>query len=1094
MRYTEANPETIGGMSKINTTALSTYLKVRSGIHYRKSQPEESHVMVQAYNTGLTGAQVLQNTTAIPSQGDFSSTALGTDSSGAGLGRFSTAPGGEVAYCNGVDTVIWPGDEQRISGFYNYDPTGGFSYDFTSEVQNTLTTDFATVTSADGGLDSNVMLLLHLDNDATDDSPTTAHTPVPSNMTYSTSVKVFGTHSAVFNGSNAKITIPDDADFDFSSGTFTIDGKFMVDSLASVNPIFHQNVPITTVPFDSGSLEPSVGDVLEGNVGSPGGGGTVVRVGTLDVGTSWGASDAAGSVYLSGGVAGLANNEIVNNNTLGSPAGDDIFTVDGTVTLNDDEDHFHIHIETDGSIHAVYTQAGTGEVITCTTAAGTISVDTWYHIAVVENGDNWYIFVDGVLKGSVYDATSTRLSNMTSDIEIGYEVDGSLYFDGYMDEYRISNSARWTSNFDVPNIAYEASSTGAYFYLGSIRPIKGIKFYIGTANTATGTMYVQYWDGTKWVTTSSLVDGTASGGVPLAQTGTVTFGDTEAIAKVKYLNQTYVYWYKIYVDSCDTTTTIYNVTASASMQSIKDIWDGQLRECFSFQIYDNSKYYDNTLAVRHEDWVTDIVSTVANINGLTSGTDYIVAGFTEKQSGFVVTIIGLGNENAAVATISYWDGSDWASVGNIDDGTSEAGKSFSKSGVITWTPPSAEYRTTISKQYQLYYYKISWNNTVSSSTSKVYIDYFSGIPAQTEIKNFKFPLHAQDRLWLCSDQSGDKNSVIQSAYNTSVVFNGADTFRLYFGDETEITAGTSIYSQFGSALYDLMVICKNTETWIVTGSGPDNWSKYKASERIGCPAPLTMVQAHIDVDIIPGFNRYVAIWQATDGIYIFDGRTFFPIHKDIDDVFDKRESTSINRDKIGDSVGFFDNQNQEYHWCWASGTSTTLDKEYVFDLRRMKWYEVDRGTDLQFGMEVYDTSGNSYNYGFIDTGYMERLENGNTFDGTDITSTLQTGDIFIAGSPMLESTIRTSKLIMNGKATTSNSVSISHYGDGSTTATATRNYSPSGSTIKMPLHTEGLGPFTTHKFKFTMTTNDETIGFEPLLYSLAYKTIRIDKN
>jgi hypothetical protein len=1086
MRYTEANPETIGGMSKINTTALSTYLKVRSGIHYRKNQPAESHVMVQAYNTGLTGAQVLQNTTAIPSQGDFSATALGTDSTGAGLGRFSTAPGGEVAYCNGVDTVIWPGDEQKISGFYNYGSGGTFSYDFTAEVQNTLTTDFATVTNSAGGLDSNVMLLLSLDNNVTDTSPTTPHTVTNTNVTFDASTKVFGTHSAVFNGTTAYLTVPDDADFNFSGGVWAVDGRLRVDSLSTLNPILHQSITLASFPFTGGDNEPDIGDTLT----APN-----TETGTLHAYTvtsgAWGGT-AAGTMWvevssLSGAWDTVPPNRAITNATQGDEA---VCDMTATMTNPSGDDHLHLYIDTDGSVNLeIHEHTTSTDIISLSTAAGVISVDTWYHITFVENGDDWYIFVDGILMA--YTEDTDRSHNYDSVVWIGFDDTDGDYFDGYMDEFRISNSARWTANFNLPESAYLSASTGAYFYLGSIRPIKGIKFYIGTANTATGTMYVQYWDGTKWVTTSNLDDGTASGGVPLAQTGTVTFDDTEAIAKVKYLNQTYVYWYKIYVDDCDTTTTIYNVTASASMQSIKDIWDGQLRECFSFQLYKTSTYNDNTLNVRYEDHTTSVSTTHADLSSIAT-TDYIVAGFTEKQSGLLVTMVsGNINSNVAVATVSYWDGSDWVSVGAIDDSTSDAGKSFAKSGTITWTPPSTEYRTTISRQYQLYYYKVSFSAAFSVTVA---VDYIAGIPAQTEIKNFKFPLHAQDRLWLCSDQSGDKNSVIQSAYNTSVVFNGADTSRFYFGDGTEVTAGTSIYSQFGSALYDLMVICKNTETWIVTGSGPENWSKYKASERIGCPAPLTMVQAHIDVDIIPGFNRYVAIWQATDGIYIFDGRTFFPIHKDIDDVFDKRESTSINRDKIGDSVGFFDNQNQEYHWCWASGTSTTLDKEYVFDLRRMKWYEVDRGTDLQFGMEVYDTSGNSYNYGFIDTGFMERLENGNTFNGNDITSTLQTGDIFIAGSPLLESTIRRSKLIMSGKSNTSNSVSMSHYGDDSATATATRSYSPSGSTIKMPLHTEGLGPFTTHKLKFTMTTNDETIGFEPLLLSLAYKTIRIDSN
>lgn len=1083
MRYNDVSIEMIGGMGKINTTALTTYLKVRNGFHYRKSQPQESHVLVQAYNTGLTASQLLQNTTAIPSAGDFSGTALYTDSTGASIGRFSYTPNGEVAYCNGVDTLIWPGDEQRISGFYNYNPDGTFSYDFTEEVQNTLTTDFATVTNSAGGIDSSTMLLLHLDNNVTDSSPTTAHTVTNNNVTFSTT-KVFGTHSAVFNDSNAYLTVPDDADFDFSGGSFTIDGRFRVDSLSGINPIFHQSITTSTIPYNSGSTEPSIGDTISGAVSSET---AVIHAVVLDSGT-WGGGNAAGTFYVISLSGAFNNPENIDNDTT---AASNIASTNGATGIDDSEDHLHCWIGTDGSVNLqVYEDYEGGATVTVATPASTIAINTWYHIAFVENGDDWYIFVDGILKG--YASDTSRCENYTNVVEIGRDDTGTNYYDGYMDEYRVSNTARWTTDFDIPSTAYTAADTAGYFYVGSIRPLKGIKFYVGTANTATGSPTVQYWNGSTWITAGSIVDGTASGGVTLAQTGTITFTDTESTAKLKYLNQIYIYWYKVYFDDVDSTTTIYQVTGQASMQSIKDIWDGQLRTCFSFQIYDGTTYSDNTINVKEEDYTSANTATFANLSSLAS-TSYIVAGFIEKQSGISFTFVGgSGNSTACTATVSYWNGASWTSVGNIDDLTIESGASFAKSGTITWNTPSAEYKQTIGKEYQLYYYKIAFTATLDAD---VKLDQVKGIPAQEDLKGYKFPVMAGDRLWLCSDQSGMKNSALVSAFGTSVVFNGDDSQRFYFGDDNELTAGTAIYSQFGSSLYDITIICKDTETWIVTGNSPITWTKFKASDRIGCPAPLTMVTGHMDVDITPGLNRYVAIWQAADGIYIFDGRTFFPIHKDIEDVFDKRNTNGINRSKIGDSVGFFDNQNKEYHWLWASGSSTTLDKEYVFDIKRLKWYTNSRSTALQYGMEVIDTNGNSYNYGFIDTGYMERLEYGNDSDGTAITATWETGDMFVGGSPLIETTVRIAKMVMNGKANTSNNVSLYHYGDGNTTATTdARSLSPSGSIIQMPLKTEGLGPYTTHRFKATMTTNDEVIGFEPLLFSIAFKRIRIDKN
>jgi hypothetical protein len=64
----------------------------------------------------------------IPDQGDFAADTeieLNTsgnhyrlDTTGAGLGRFSEAPNGNVLYCNGVECLAWAGEEMRVGGFY----------------------------------------------------------------------------------------------------------------------------------------------------------------------------------------------------------------------------------------------------------------------------------------------------------------------------------------------------------------------------------------------------------------------------------------------------------------------------------------------------------------------------------------------------------------------------------------------------------------------------------------------------------------------------------------------------------------------------------------------------------------------------------------------------------------------------------------------------------------------------------------------------------------------------------------------------------------------------------------------------------------
>ena len=256
-----------------------------------------------------------------------------------------------------------------------------------------------------------------------------------------------------------------------------------------------------------------------------------------------------------------------------------------------------------------------------------------------------------------------------------------------------------------------------------------------------------------------------------------------------------------------------------------------------------------------------------------------------------------------------------------------------------------------------------------------------------------------------------------------------------------------------------------------------------------------MVVAHLNPTVAISVNSHVCIWQGYDGLYIFDGRTLQPIHEDINNFFDKRNSNSINLSEIENSIGFFDDQNQEYHWIFMSGSSSTLNEEWVYDFTKQRFYEVNRGSTkkLQAGTQVRDTSGNVYNYGSIDTGYLERLEYGNTFDGDDMTFTYQIGDILLENSFMIETTIRKIKVGVVAKSTTTNKITMTHYGNSKDTGSEKIiGTDVSGQRVSDILKGDDWGPFSTHSFKGSITTNNEAIGFEPLYIGLAYKIIRID--
>jgi len=85
-----------------------------------------------------------------------------------------------------------------------------------------------------------------------------------------------------------------------------------------------------------------------------------------------------------------------------------------------------------------------------------VPLTTWTHIAFVRASGVGYVFVDGVLDGTSF-AFTTDLTADGSNIGLGSSLATSnnpRLEDAYMDEIRISNIARWTTNFTPPTAPY----------------------------------------------------------------------------------------------------------------------------------------------------------------------------------------------------------------------------------------------------------------------------------------------------------------------------------------------------------------------------------------------------------------------------------------------------------------------------------------------------------------------------------------------------------------------------------------------------------------------------------------------------------------
>jgi len=83
-------------------------------------------------------------------------------------------------------------------------------------------------------------------------------------------------------------------------------------------------------------------------------------------------------------------------------------------------------------------------------------LNTWQHIALVRNGNDHKMYVNGTQVGSTYNATNSITSVNTSHITIGTNSNavGQIEYAGHMDEIRVSNIARYTSNFTAPTAPF----------------------------------------------------------------------------------------------------------------------------------------------------------------------------------------------------------------------------------------------------------------------------------------------------------------------------------------------------------------------------------------------------------------------------------------------------------------------------------------------------------------------------------------------------------------------------------------------------------------------------------------------------------------
>jgi hypothetical protein len=613
---------------------------------------------------------------------------------------------------------------------------------------------------------------------------------------------------------------------------------------------------------------------------------------------------------------------------------------------------------------------------------------------------------------------------------------------------------------------------------------------------------VKEWDGSSWTAVSNLVDNTSG----LDNTNTVTWDSTVSTSKQKYLEGFVLYWYQFEIDAGS--ADINHVTVDAPFQAVKNIWDGSEEVVGSFQADDTTEVKTYTDEVNTQD-----TTFFADLDAFPSGGN-IVIGFANPQQAVNLRMVaGEVNTNASVLTVKYWSGTAWTAVSNLVDGTSDGGKAFGKTGVVSWSQldDGTEFTTSVGDEVPLYYYQFTFSANLSAAVG---IYYVTGIENPATVNGYRIPAEFQGRAWFFSEKNGEQNKAIYSQFNNPDVFNGPDSDILYFGDETKITGAGVIYNMFQTSGLEQLIVTKQTETYRVFGNDPSSWEIQQLSSNVGNVATRSVDVCDVS-DVGGGSARHVMFWQSHNGVIICDGATVQLVSGDVKVYWDETDSRAIPSNRLDDSIGWCDKSRNSYKLLISSGSGqTTHNVELEYNIKDNSWTKIyrekeDGANPLQAGFEVVDTTGRFYSYGATDEGYVYRTENGTTWNGTAIKQYVRTKDLLLSSDRplMKDSVIDYVRLTYETKTGNTldflvdesgnnivdesgnfiitsfgENISLTHYCDRTQTADATDNQEvPDAFDMSEgPIETKDsvLGPCTMHSIKLEADISTLTDGME----------------
>jgi len=132
-----------------------------------------------------------------------------------------------------------------------------------------------------------------------------------------------------------------------------------------------------------------------------------------------------------------------------------LFAFDTVITTG----YSTIRVETSGGLTVYMSSDGGSWTVSAASSGVTLATGQWYHIAVVRSGSgssNIKLYVDGTSRATGT-FSGTGYTSTTTSYTIGCVYSSSTpsgFFSGYIDDFRVSRYARYTSTFTAPTGAF----------------------------------------------------------------------------------------------------------------------------------------------------------------------------------------------------------------------------------------------------------------------------------------------------------------------------------------------------------------------------------------------------------------------------------------------------------------------------------------------------------------------------------------------------------------------------------------------------------------------------------------------------------------